>query len=136
MNLFSRHKNAIVLATVLLVQMLALAVQVKRQTDHGPVRLIRVVVVGAVTPIERVMIRGGEGVRGLWANYIDLRHVSAENVRLKREMDEMRLEREREREDARQARRIQALLEFKENWVDKTVAAQVIGSFTDFALAW
>jgi rod shape-determining protein MreC len=128
MNLFSRHKNAIVLATVLLVQMLALAVQVKRQTDHGPVRLIRIVAIGAITPIERGMIHGGEGLRGLWANYIDLRHVRADNLRLKHEMEEMRLEREREQEDARQARRIQALLEFKENWIDKTVAAQVIGT--------
>ena len=40
----------------------------------------------------------------------------------------MRLERAREQEDARQARRIQALLGFKEQWIDTTVAAQVIGT--------
>jgi rod shape-determining protein MreC len=40
----------------------------------------------------------------------------------------MRLERAREQEDARQARRIQALLGFKEQWIDVTVAAQVIGT--------
>ena len=51
-----------------------------------------------------------------------------ENLRLKAEAGQMRLERAREQEDARQARRIQALLGFKEQWIDATVAAQVIGT--------
>ena len=48
--------------------------------------------------------------------------------RLKAEAEQMRLERAREQEDARQARRMQALLGFKEQWIDATVAAQVIGT--------
>ncbi len=128
MNFFSRHKNTVVLATVLLVQFLALAVQVKRQTVAGPVRLIRLLTVGAITPFERMFIYSGEDVRGVWTNYVDLRNVRSENLRLKAEAGQMRLERAREQEDARQARRIQALLEFKEHWIDTTVAAQVIGT--------
>ena len=56
MNLFSRHKNTVVLATVLLAQLLALAVQVKRQTAAGPVRLIRLVAVNTIAPFERFLI--------------------------------------------------------------------------------
>src|ERR1700687_254461 len=128
MNLFSRHKNTVVLATVLLAQFLVLAVQVKRQTAEGPVRVIRLLAVSTLAPFERLFIYSGESVRGVWANYIDLRRVRSENLRLKAESEGMRLDRAREQEDARQARRIQALLGFKEQWIDATVAAQVIGT--------
>ena len=40
----------------------------------------------------------------------------------------MQLERAREQEELRQAHRMQALLGFKEKWIDATVAAQVIGT--------
>ncbi len=128
MNFFSRHKNTVVLTTVLLAQFLALAVQVKRQTVDGPVRLIRLLTVSAIAPFERLFIYSGESVRGVWSDYLDLRSVRSENLRLQAEVGRMQLERAREREDARQARRIQALLQFKENWIDTTVAAQVIGT--------
>jgi rod shape-determining protein MreC len=128
MNLFSRHKNTVVLATVLLAQLLALAVQVKRQTAEGPVRVIRLVAVNTLAPFERMLIYTGESARGVWSGYIDLRNVRKENLRLKAEAAQMRLERAREQEDARQARRIQSLLGFKEQWIDTTVAAQVIGT--------
>jgi rod shape-determining protein MreC len=128
MNLFSRHKNTVVLAAVLVAQLLALAVQVKRQTAEGPVRVIRLVAVHTLTPFERLLIYTGESARALWSGYIDLRGVRRENERLKAEAGQMRLERAREQEDARQARRIQALLGFKEQWIDTTVAAQVIGT--------
>ena len=60
MNFFSRHKNTVVLATVLLAQLLALAVQVKRQTAEGPVRLIRLLTVSTIAPFERLFIYSGE----------------------------------------------------------------------------
>ncbi|MDR3763600.1 MAG: rod shape-determining protein MreC [Acidobacteriota bacterium] len=128
MNFFSRHKNVMILAVVLLAQLLALAVQIRRQTDEGSVRLIRFAVVKALAPFERAMIHAGTGLRGVWNNYLDLRHVSAENNDLRRQLNDLHLQRDREQEDARQARRIQALLDFKENWIDKTVAAQIIGT--------
>lgn len=128
MNFFSRHKNVIILAVVLLAQLLALAVQIRRQTDEGSVRLLRMAVVKTLAPFERAMIYAGSGVRGVWNNYLDLRHVRTENSDLRRQLNDLRLQRDREQEDARQARRIQSLLDFKQNWIDKTVAAQVIGT--------
>ena len=52
----------------------------------------------------------------------------AENRQLKEQIEQMRLEQVRLSEDAAQARRLQNLLAFKEQFVSKTVAAQVIGS--------
>jgi rod shape-determining protein MreC len=128
MDFYSRHRNTVVLTTLLLVQLVALAVQVKRQTAEGPVRLIHLVAVGTLAPFERLAIHSGQGMRTLWVDYLDLRNVRKENDRLKAEAAQLRLERARDLEDARQARRIQALLGFKEQWIDQTVAAQVIGT--------
>jgi rod shape-determining protein MreC len=128
MNLFSRHKNTVVLATVLLAQLLALAVQVKRQTAEGPVRVIRLVAVNTIAPFERLFIYSGESVRGVWSNYLDLRDVRREDLRLRAQLGQMRLEHAQAQEEVRQARRMQVLLGFKEKWIDGTVAAQVIGT--------
>jgi rod shape-determining protein MreC len=131
-SFFSRYRNALVLIAVLLAQVIGLAVQVRRpdpgEADKGGVRLIRSWVVGVVTPPERLLHGTGRGIRGLWTNYVDLIHVRQQNKALKSELDRVRLEEDSMAEDARQGQRLQGLLGFKEKYVYKTVAAQVIGT--------
>ena len=131
-SFFSRYRNALVLIAILLVQVIGLAVQVRRPepnaADGNGVRLIRSWVVGLVTPPERLLHASGHGIRGLWANYVDLVHVRQENKSLKSELDRLRLEEDSIAEDARQGKRLQVLLGFQEKYVYKTVAAQVIGT--------
>ena len=123
-----RYKNLIVLAAILFAQLIALAVQVRRPSDEGQVRLIRVWVVSAVTPVEKAVIHSQQWVKGLWTTYAYLRGVRRENRELRAQLERMKIEEARLSEDARMAQRVQALLGFKEQYVDKTVAAQVIGS--------
>jgi len=61
-----RFKNLIILMVVLFLQVLGLAVQVKRANDPQSTRLIRVWVVGAITPLERglVWIQNGTATSG------------------------------------------------------------------------
>lgn len=131
-SFFSRYRNALVLITVLMVQVVGLAVQVRRPgpnpSDKGSVRLIRSWAVGLVTPPERVLRATGRGIRSVWMNYIDLIHVRQQNRNLKAQLDNLRLEEESLAEDARQGQRLQALLGFREKYIYKTVAAQVIGT--------
>jgi rod shape-determining protein MreC len=131
-SFYSRYRNALVLITVLMVQVVGLAVQVRRPgpnpSDKGSVRLIRSWVVGLVTPPERLLRATGHGVRSVWMNYVDLIHVRQQNHDLKAQLDNLRLEEESLAEDARQGQRLQALLGFKEKYIYKTVAAQVIGT--------
>jgi rod shape-determining protein MreC len=127
-NFFSRYRNASILVLVLLAQVLGLAVQVKRSGDAGGSRLLRVWVVSAVTPLERALVDSGQTVRSVWKNYIYLRGVRHENRDLKEQLDRMRIDEVRLNEDAAQARRLQTLLGFKEQFVSQTLAAQVIGS--------
>jgi rod shape-determining protein MreC len=127
-SVLGRYRNLIALAAVLFVQVLGLAVQVKRTTDTEPTRLIRVWAVSAVTPFEKALVWTQTSTRNLWRNYFYLRGVRAENRDLKQEIERMRLEQVRMSQDADQARRLQALLAFKEQFVSQTMAAQVIGS--------
>jgi rod shape-determining protein MreC len=129
MDILGRYRNLIVLVGVLFLQALGLAVQVKRAgTDARDTRLIRIWAVGAVTPFERVLVWAENSTGNLWHNYFYLRGVRAENRQLKEQIEQMRLEQVRLSEDAAQARRLQNLLGFKEQFVAKTVAAQVIGT--------
>jgi rod shape-determining protein MreC len=127
-NLISRYRNLTILAALLFVQVLGLAIQVKRPGENAPTRLIRVWAVDAVTPLERAIVGFQNGVRSIWGNYFYLRGVRQENRELKQKIEQLEIERVRLTEDAEQAHRLQTLLGFKEQFIAKTVAAQVIGS--------
>lgn len=125
----SRYRNVSILVAILFVQVLGLAVQVKRRSGADEsTRIIRLWTVSAVTPLEKALVWCQNGVGNLWNNYIYLRGVRQENRDLKFEIERLRLDQVRLSEDAAQARRLQALLGFKEQYIAKTVAAQVIGS--------
>src|SRR5262249_37623832 len=127
-TLISRYRNVTLLVALVFAQLLGLAVQVKRSNENQSTRLIRLWTVSAITPIEKgiAWVQGGTG--DLWRNYVYLRGVRQENRDLKYEIEHLRLEQVRLQQDAAQAHRLQALLDFKEKYVARTVAAQVIGS--------
>ena len=127
-NFFSRYRNASLLVLLLAAQVVGLGVQVKRKTEAGGTRLIRVWVGSGITPIEKSLVHTGHGFRDVWRNYFYLRGVRRENRDLKAEVERLRIEQVRLREDAAQAHRLQALLAFKEQFISQTVAAQVIGT--------
>jgi rod shape-determining protein MreC len=130
-NMLARHRNATVLVALLFAQILGLAMQVKRADPTEPDKkapLIRVWVMSVITPIEKLVVASGHGVRDTWNNYVNLRGVRQENRDLKAQLERLRIEQVRMQEDAAQGRRLQAVLHFKEQMISQTVAAQVIGS--------
>jgi rod shape-determining protein MreC len=128
----SRYKNIMFLVAVLLVQVIGLAMQVRRPNPTGgdgkTVRLIRLWAISLMSPPEKVVHGTGSGVRGMWSNYLDLRHVRQQNEELKERVSRLQLEQAGLLEDARQGQRLQALLGFKEHYIYSTVPAQVIGT--------
>jgi rod shape-determining protein MreC len=127
-SFLGRYRNLTILVGVLFLQVLGLAVQVKRSADVENTRLIRIWAVDAITPLERAVIWLQNGGRSILHDYLFLRGVRAENRQLRDQIEQMRLEQVRLSEDATQAHRLQSLLAFKEQFISKTVAAQVIGS--------
>jgi rod shape-determining protein MreC len=127
-SVLGRYRNLTILVGVLFLQVLGLAMQVRRSGDAEHTRLLRIWVVEAITPFERGLVWAQNSSSNLWHNYFFLRGVRAENRDLKEQIEKMRLKEVRLNEDAAQARRLQSLLAFKEQFIDRTVAAQVIGS--------
>ena len=127
-SVFGRYRNISILVGVLFLQVLGLAVQVKRNTDNKPTRLLRVWTVSAVSPFEKAIVWVQSGSSHLWHDYLYLRGVRQENRDLKAQIERLRLQEVRLKEDAEQARRLQVLLGFKEQYISQTLAAQVIGS--------
>src|SRR5215470_19972142 len=127
-SVLGRYRNLIILVGVLFLQLLGLAMQVKRSADPENTRLIRIWAISAITPLERGLVWIQNGAGNLWHNYFYLRGVRAENRELKQQIEQLRLEQVRLNEDAMQARRLQALLGFREQFIAQTTVAQVIGS--------
>jgi rod shape-determining protein MreC len=136
-SFFIRYRNLLVLLVFLVAQVIGLAVQVRRTVtgrgsidpQDGPgVRLIRLWAEGLVAPPERAIHASKLGLESLWQDYLNLGHVRQENQELQQTVLRLRLEQAELLEDARQGQRLQALIDFQEKYIFKTVAAQAIGS--------
>jgi len=136
-SFFSRYKNVLVLVVVLVAQLIALATQIHRpstvsvsdtHTDGHHVRAVRTVMTWGILPFERLFTNSGHGIRDAWKNYIYLRGVRQKNHDLQAEVDQLRLQQMSLLADARQGQRLQQLLGFRQQYIYKTVVAQVIGT--------
>jgi len=137
-SFFVRYRNLLVLLAILMVQIVGLAVQVRRiegtgrsslDPNDGPgVRLIRLWAEAVVSPFERGIHGSKLGVQYVWGEYFDLRNVRHQNQELQQTIGRLRLEQAQLLEDARQGQRLQGLLGFQEKYIYSTIAAQDIGS--------
>jgi rod shape-determining protein MreC len=122
---FSRHRNLVILIFVLFAQLSLLVYQFRR---GGDVPLIRNGTMYVVTPVQRGMRAVTETFRRVVYGYLDLREARRQSQDLSRELDQLRIEAQRLRREASQARRLQTLLDFRQELPLLTAAAQVIGS--------
>jgi rod shape-determining protein MreC len=136
-SFFVRYRNLLVLLALLVAQILGLGMQVRRTRSALPgeeagdgqsVMLLRLWANAVVYWPERILHGTGQGVYGFWHNYIDLRHARQENEDLKKTVDRLRLEQAALLEDAKQGQRLQAMLNFQQKYIYKTVVAQAIGT--------
>jgi rod shape-determining protein MreC len=127
----SRHKSVVLLAGVIVLQVVLLAVQIKRDSQG---RLLRVWTVGAVSPFERAGARGILNIRGTWSRYFALQNTSRENEELKRENDALKLRVSQLQSKAAESDRLAALLNFRQSQREvPMLAARVIGTSADTA---
>jgi rod shape-determining protein MreC len=127
----SRHKSVVLLAGVIVLQVVLLAVQIKRDSQG---RLLRVWAVGAVSPFERAGAQGILNMRGTWSRYFALQNTSRENEELKRENDALKLRVNQLQSKAAESDRLAALLNFRQSQREvPMLAARVIGTSADTA---
>jgi rod shape-determining protein MreC len=122
----SRHKSLVLLAGVIILQVLMLAVQIKRESQG---RLIRVWTVGAVSPFERAGSSSFGWFRDAWRKYFALQNTTKENEQIRRENDALKLQVAQLQGKAAEADRLAILLNFRKSHADvPMIAARVIGT--------
>ncbi len=122
----SRHKSLALLAGVIVLQVLMLAVQIKRDSEG---RLIRVWTVGAVSPFERAGSYGFGSIRNAWRHYLALRNTAKENEQIRHENDALKLQISQLQGKAAEADRLAVLLNFRRAHTEvPMIAARVIGA--------
>src|SRR5271169_2656278 len=125
----SRHKSLTLLASVIVAQVLLLAVQIKRERQ---VRLIRVWAVELISPIQRTVSWTIYGVEHGWGGYIGLRRAKEDNDALHAEMDRLKIRNAELEGRALEADRLAALLNFRIAHSEvPMLAAHVIGASPD-----
>ncbi len=132
-SIFSRFRSELVLAALLLAQVIGLASQMNRshygsREDGHHVRVARAWSAHTITPVEAVLKQMGGSVRNAWHDYVDLRHIRQHDRDLQYQIDQLRLREASLAEDARQGQRLQRLLAFKQQYVGRTIAAEVVGT--------
>ena len=122
----SRHKSLVLLAGVIVLQVLMLAVQIKRDSEG---RLIRVWTVGAVSPFERAGSYGFGWIRDIWRHYFALQNTTKESEQIRRENDALKLQLAQLQGKAAEADRLAALLNFRQSQANvPMIGARVIGT--------
>jgi rod shape-determining protein MreC len=122
----SRHRSLVLLAGVIVLQILLLAVQIKRDSQG---RLIRVWTVGAVSPFERVGSSGFGWVRDTWRHYFALQNTTRDNEQLRRENDALKMQITQLQGKAAESDRLATLLSFRRSNADvPMIGARVIGA--------
>src|SRR6266849_10186427 len=122
----SRHKSLVLLAGVVVLQVLMLALQIKRASQG---RIIRVWTVGAVSPFERAGSSGFGWIRSTWRHYFALQNATRENEQIRRENDALKLQISQLQGKAAEADRLAALLNFRQSHGEvPMIGARVIGT--------
>ncbi len=125
----SRRRSLALFAAAIAVQVMLLALQIRRGQQ---VRLIRVWAIESVSPLGRGAAWSVEGVRGLWSNYVALRHAREEDEQLRAEIAELRMRNAQLESRAAEADRLANLLGFRDEHTEvQMVAARVIGASPD-----
>jgi rod shape-determining protein MreC len=122
---FSRHRSFFILVAVIIAQMLLLSLQITR---NNHVRLIRYWAVEAFDPLERSL--GGliNGSSNAYWTYRNLWHAEDQNRELHLQLAAAQVQIHQLSEQAGEAGRLRALLDFKNLLTFQTVGAQVMAS--------
>jgi rod shape-determining protein MreC len=128
-TIISRHRPLSLLAALILLQVMLLAFQIKRENN---VRLVRYWAVQTLTPVERLGTWSFSRIGGVWSGYIGLRDARSENARLQKELDQFRIRNRELESQAAEGQRLAALLNFRSIHPEASMlVAEVIGASAD-----
>lgn len=130
-DIATRRRPLALLAIVVVAQVLLLAFQVRRgaATRDRKVPLVRYWAVEIILPFERLGSWMFSGIGNVWSGYINLRHEHQENILLRMQNGELQLRNHQLEMEIADARRTDALLEFRRAHPEAPMlAAEVVGT--------
>jgi rod shape-determining protein MreC len=97
------------------------------QVDGGQgVSLLERVILGGLSPAQRVVGGGVRGIAQAWRGYVDLRGVRQENGRLQDRVDALELQLQENQDRVHEAERLRGLLAMKQSLQLDSIAAEVV----------
>jgi len=126
---FVRRHLIIIVSVLLSLFSLHLALTARTAVRRG--YITREILSAALTPVQRLVEAGRDGVKGVWSDYIALTGVRGENESLKRDLEALRNENNTLKEALALNARIKELLAYKDRAPFRTVGASILGYSSD-----
>ena len=124
-RLLARYRRAFILAVALVMAFLLMTLQVRH--DHAVVSFTRQAVLFLMSPVIKVTAVTVGSVSRVWGDYVDLRNLREESLRLTREAAVLQRRISYLEEQALETQRLQGLLAMKEISPTEFLAARVVG---------
>jgi rod shape-determining protein MreC len=124
-RLLAKYRRAIILAVALVMAFLLMTLQVRH--DHAVVSFTRQAVLFLISPVIKVTAVTVDSVSRVWGDYVDLRNLHEESLRLTREAAVLQRRISYLEEQALETQRLQGLLAMKEISRTEFLAARVVG---------
>jgi len=121
----ARFRRAVILAVALLVAFLLMTLQVRH--DHALVSFTRQALLFVLSPVVKITAVTVGSVSRVWHDYVDLRTLHVENLRLLRETAVLQRRISQLEEQALETQRLQGLLVMQETSHERYLAARVVG---------
>jgi rod shape-determining protein MreC len=124
-RLLAKYRGAVILAVALVMAFLLMTLQVRH--DHAVVSFTRQAVLFLASPVIKVTAVTVGSVSRVWGDYVDLRNLREESLRLTREAAVLQRRISYLEEQALETQRLQGLLAMKEISPTEFLAARVVG---------
>jgi rod shape-determining protein MreC len=124
-RLLAKYRRAIILAVALVMAFLLMTLQVRH--DRAVVSFTRQAVLFLMSPVIKVTAVTVSSVSRVWGDYVDLRNLREESLRLTREAAVLQRRISYLEEQALETQRLQGLLAMKEISRAEFLAARVVG---------
>ena len=124
MSFWGRRRDIAALITVVVLQLILLGYQVRRDDD---VTLLRAWSMGAISPVNKTLHGFFSSGSNIWTHYVWLVGTQRENEEMQRELDQLRLENNTLRRDLERFNREEELIAYQRRIASETLIAEVIG---------
>jgi rod shape-determining protein MreC len=125
LRLLARYRRTVVLGSAILLSFFLMTMAVRQEGHLTP--FLKRILLESVTPFLKATTYLRDSVSDIWGNYVDLRSVRQENLRLREEIEGYQTRLRVLEEARRENQRLETLLGLRETIPFSYVAARVVG---------